>query len=331
MEKNFLSVEEVLIDESFLSWYFHKSPGKVQEWNDWLAANPQQQPLFNEAVHIMSLLHVREKEVPVEAIESAYQRLDASLDELEKGQAPVHSIKRNRRWWWMSAAAIFILFAGLATFKFMGNHKTTIAAQYGEINKQLLPDGTEVVLNANSTVTLGKNWADDADREVWLKGEAFFHVTKTSNHNRFIVHADKMDVIVTGTKFNVITRDGRSSVLLTEGSVTIRLKDGKEVIMKPGDFVEFNNDQLEMKPVNEEAILAWKDNNLYFDNTPMTEAAKIISEHYGIKVTLADQQVKERSLAGIMQNNNLDVLLKSLEAMDFRITRKEDEIIISTP
>ena len=154
---------------------------------------------------------------------------------------------------------------------------------------------------------------------------------KTAHHNRFIVHTDQMDVIVTGTQFNVITRNDRSSVLLTEGSVTIRSKDGKEIMMKPGDFVEINNNGLEKKTANEEAILAWKENKLIFENTPMTEAAKLISEHYGIKVTLADQQVKERPLSGIMQNDNLGVLLKSLEAMDLKITKKDNEIIISTP
>jgi ferric-dicitrate binding protein FerR (iron transport regulator) len=113
--------------------------------------------------------------------------------------------------------------------------------------------------------------------------------------------------------------------------VIIRSKNGKEILMKPGDFVELNNNNLEKKSANEERILAWKENKLFFENTPMPEAANIISEHYGIKVTLADDQVKERQLYGIMQNDNLDVLLKSLETSDLKITRKDNEIIISTP
>jgi len=330
MEKIFKSVEDVLADESFLSWYYHPAPEKEKEWNNWLAAHPDQKLLVEQALATISLLKIKEEPVSQPVIESAWQRLDASIAGPSKEVAPVVQIDRSRRWWKIAAAAVVILSVGLSIWKFTASPKTVLASNYGEVINHQLPDGSEVILNANSSVTLGKNWEDGSDREVWLKGEAFFHVTKTSHHNRFIVHASQMDIIVTGTQFNVVTREDRSSVLLTEGSVIIRSK-GKEVVMKPGDFVEINNDQLQKKPVKEEVILAWKDNNLFFDDTPMTEAAKIISEHYGVKVTLADQQVKERSLGGIMQNNNLDVLLRSLETSGLKITKKENEIIISTP
>jgi ferric-dicitrate binding protein FerR (iron transport regulator) len=330
MKKIFVSVEDVLADESFLSWYSHGSDEKLQEWNNWLAENPDQRPLIDEAVHIIDQLP-KESGVSSSRVESAWNRLHAELDNNDKRETPVFQINKPRRWWWVAAAAVILVFAGLSIFKFTGNRPTTLAANYGEISSHQLPDGSQVMLNANSTVTLGTNWEEGNDREVWLKGEAFFHVAKTAHHNRFIVHTEQMDIIVTGTQFNVITRDDRSSVLLTEGSVTIRSKDGKEIMMKPGDFVEINNNELEKKPANEEAILAWRENKLIFENTPMTEAAKLISEHYGIKVTLADQQVKERPLSGIMQNDNLGVLLKSLEAMDLKIIRKDNEIIISAP
>jgi ferric-dicitrate binding protein FerR (iron transport regulator) len=330
MEKFFKSREDILTDESFLSWFYHPTPEKEQEWKNWLALHPDQKLLVDEALALLSGINIKEDHVPSSAVETAWQRLDASINDSNKEKTPVFQIKTSRRWWQIAAAAAIILFAGLSIWKFTGNKKTVLAANYGEITNHKLPDGSEVILNANSSVTLGKNWEDGSDREVWLKGEAFFHVTKTSQHNRFIVHANQIDIIVTGTQFNVVTRDDHSSVLLTEGSVVIRSKDGKETLMKPGDFVEINNNQFERKPANEEMILAWKENNLIFDNTPMPEAARIISEHYGIKVTLGDQQVKERPLTGFMQNNNLDVLIRSLQELDFKITKKDNEIIISS-
>ena len=331
MEKFFKSVEDLLTDESFLSWFYHPTPEKEQEWNNWLALHSDQKLMIDEAIAILSRLNIKEEHVPSTAVDTAWQRLDASINGPDKEKTPVFQIKPSRRWWRIAAAAAIILFAGLSIWKFTGNKKTALAANYGEIANHKLPDGSEVILNANSSLTLGKNWEDGNDREVWLKGEAFFHVTKTTHRNRFIVHTDQMDIIVTGTQFNVVTRDDRNSVLLTEGSVVVRSKDGKETLMKPGDFIAINNNQLEKKPANEESILAWKDNKLFFDNTTMPEAARIISEHYGIKVTLGDQQVKERPLGGLVQNNNLDVLIRAFEAMGFKITKKDNEIIISTP
>ena len=334
MKKIFNSVDEVLADESFLAWYNRTSEEKVTAWNNWLASNPEQQPLIDDAIATMSYLDIKPNHVSNDQLESAYQRLNTLLNKKtveSTTPAPVVSMYKSSSWWKFAAAAVVVLAVGLTFWKFSGENRTRLAAQYGETAKHKLPDGTEVMLNANSTVTLGKNWETGKDREVWLNGEAFFHVTKTSEHDRFIVHADMMDVIVTGTQFNVITRNHHSSVLLTEGSVTIRSKDGKEIHMTPGEFVELNNNELQKKTANEESILAWKENKLIFDNTPMPEAANIISEHYGIKVTLGDEQVKERPLNGFMQNDNLDVLLKSLETSGLKITKKDNEIVISTP
>jgi ferric-dicitrate binding protein FerR (iron transport regulator) len=118
--------------------------------------------------------------------------------------------------------------------------------------------------------------------------------------------------------------------LLTEGSVTLHTKDGKELAMKPGDYVEMDNQFVERKEVKEENILAWKENRLAFDSTPLKDAAQMIGYHYGVKIILKDD-VASNSLTGIMSNNNLDDLLKAIEvAADIRITKTDKgEIVFS--
>jgi transmembrane sensor len=201
---------------------------------------------------------------------------------------------------------------------------------YGEVRSNALPDGSTMILNANSNATLSNDWKDGNDREVWLNGEAFFKVAKTPQKSRFIVHAGDLDIIVTGTQFNVLNRDGKTTVLLTEGSVILHTKDGKELAMKPGDYVEMDRQLVELKQVKEDNILAWRENRLAFDNTSLKEAAQMISYHYGVKITLEDN-VSNVPLTGIMANNNLDDLLKAIEAVaNVRITRTDKgEIIFS--
>jgi ferric-dicitrate binding protein FerR (iron transport regulator) len=330
MEKNFKTVEDVLADETFLAWYFSESGETVQAWEKWVAAHPEQQLLVDEAVKFMSQVQLREKELSGDRVDLAAERLNVAV-KMQRDATSVVSIERSRsRWWIPVAAAILILIAGGIFWKYSLSGKETITASYGQLSQNQLPDGSEVLLNANSSVILGKNWKDEGDREVWLKGEAFFHVKKTSSHNRFIVHAYQMDVIVTGTQFNITTRDNRNNVLLTEGSVTILAKDGKTLQMVPGDFVEIKDNKLEKRTANGDAILAWKNNQLLFESTPMTNVAKAINEHYGVKVTLADEGIKTETLSGIMANNNLDVLLRSLEAAkNYKITRTDNEITIA--
>lgn len=331
MIKNFQQVEDVIGDEDFQTWFAGQpNPG----WEEWLAANPSQAPLVKQAVAFMNDIKVKELSVPQGEIAKAYQQLTERLDREGQGSTPVISIKRQRIKRWMSvAAAVLLLAAGFSIWKYTQPADPSLGTAYGQISTHKLPDGSIMMLNANSCATLGKDWKEGNDREVWLNsGEAFFHVKKTPQKNRFVVHTNDLDVIVTGTQFNVLTRDNKTSVLLTEGSVTIRTPAGEEIKMVPGDFVEIDHNNLEKKKANEESILAWKDNRIIFDNTPIAEAARMIQEHYGMKVIIADSSLNGKTLNGMMPNDNLEILLRSIEATnEFKITRKDTEILISMP
>jgi transmembrane sensor len=238
---------------------------------------------------------------------------------------------------WMAAASVLILLlSGLLLTKFFRSQRPEVKTEYGQISQQHLPDGTEVIMNANSRLTYSSGWKDGTDREVWVNGEAFFHVTKTPMKSRFIVHTDRFDVIVTGTQFNVVNRNNKANVMLQEGSVIINTKDGKTLHLVPGDFVEFNNsDKLEKMPVKDDSLLAWKEQKLVFNKTPMKDVATIINEQYGIPVKLAvgDECPYMQTVSGIMPNNNLDVLLQALVATsEFKVTRVTgvDTIIIKS-
>jgi len=324
---NFSSPEDVIADEKFLAWYFSKDEQAVTNWEHWLSSNPDQKPVVEEAVQLMGNLSIQEAGVPLQHTQKAYEDLQHRIDE-----KVIPITRYKRRWWIGAAAAVLIIALGLAFFMNQPAPQSSVVAQYGQTRTQQLPDGSVIMLNANSTVKYGKEWTPDCDREVWLKGEAFFQVAKTQQKNRFIVHTGELDVIVTGTRFNVWTRDNKTSVLLTEGSVTIRTPDGKETKMIPGDFVEISNNTLEKRKGNEESVLAWKESKLLFDRTPVPEVCRIIYEHYGVKVTITDSSLNEQTINGMMQNDNLDLLLQSLEATNnFRITRKDKEIFISKP
>ncbi|PZR24860.1 MAG: hypothetical protein DI535_20460 [Citrobacter freundii] len=327
MIRSFQRVEDVIENEDFQAWFAGK---QVSGWEEWLAANPTQAELVEEAVEFMKNIKVNEMPVPAEQIAEAHARLKQRL-ERDAQETPVIPIKHNRfKRWIAAAAAVLILATGAYFFKF-SQREPSVSTAYGQIASHQLPDGSVMMLNANSSAKLGKDWKD-CDREVWLNGEAFFHVKKTPQKNRFVVHTNDLDVIVTGTKFNVWTRDNKTSVLLTEGSVTVRTLAGDEIKMQPGDFVQIDNKTLEKKKANEESILAWKDNRIQFENTPVREAAKMITEHYGVKVTVDDSLPQAMTLSGMMPNNNLDILLRSIEATnEYRIIRKDTEILISKP
>jgi ferric-dicitrate binding protein FerR (iron transport regulator) len=328
---HFQSIEEVLADENFLAWYFKSDKTKAHFWELQLLQHPEWSPIVTESIEWLRQKQVKEKDVPPEQIAAAEARLQRQLLAAPVVEMPA----RKRGWWKIAAAAAVLIIAGLSYWSVSNNasDKTILGSTYGSISDYQLPDGSQVILNANSHISMNKEWKSSGVREVWIDGEAFFRVQKTPQKSKFIVHTNGMDIIVTGTQFNVINRDDEISVLLTEGSITVKTPNGKEAHLKPGDFVKVENNTVAKKEVSAEKVLAWKQAKLVFDNTSMAEVATIIERYYGVKVVFADSDISEKRIgAGVMPNDNLDVLIKSLEATgNFVIKKVDNEIVISNP
>jgi len=324
------TVEELLTDESFLAWYFNTDTEAVEKWNNRIAHDTALRKLTDEAADLLTTIKIKEQSVDAQRLKYAEQKLMETTASAGHSRAAAKVVsmqprKINIKWW---AAAAIILLSSLGIWQYVRITNThAIQTAYGEVRNVTLPDGSQVMLNANTTINY-RNWKQNSDREVWIRGEAFFHVKKTVQKNRFIVHTGDFDVIVTGTQFNVNNRHDKSNVLLKEGSVTVH-NQSHDMNMKPGDYVESDNTDLRKKDVNSAQVLAWTDHKFIFDNTPMKEVASLLTEIYGIKVTLTDEATASSTISGFMPNDNLDVFLQALEALSiYEVVRSEKEIQI---
>lgn len=272
-------------------------------------------------------LSLKEKELKPGQLTLALDRLLASIGRLKDGRAPVIRLRLPKRW--IAAASILLIVAGLYGRHWWLSRRDMQYTNYGEVRTNQMPDGTEIITNANTHLVYPKHWKDGEDREVWLSGEAFFHVSKTPLRSRFIVHTDHFDIIVTGTQFNAVNRPDKASIMLQEGSVTLVGADRSEIKMRPGDFVEYRDQGLYKAPVKEDSILAWKDRKLILNNTPLRQLVEIIKENYGVTVQPAGEATGNKTISAILANDNLDVLLQALEATgDFKVIHDNQTIII---
>ncbi len=323
MENDYLSPEEFLCDESFIDWIKSSDSNNAGRWEQWIEKNPGKQHLVDEAFELYKILYVKEFLRP-EQLLSAEEKILETIEPAEP-EVKVFSIRR-----WMVAAAVAAIFVAAALMFNRGSRQEKIESHFGEIVKNILPDGSEVMLNANSRVRYNPGWDSTMEREVWIEGEAFFHVAKMAKHKRFIVHTDRFDVVVTGTQFSVVNKAEVSNVVLKEGSVTVEAKNGKVVYMRPGDFIELRDDALTQKKVTAEQALAWMEDKLFFDQTPLAEVIKVISEHYGVAIELADTGLSAETISGVIPNNNLDTVLKALGAVsDLSIERKGNHVLLT--
>lgn len=141
-----------------------------------------------------------------------------------------------------------------------------------------LSDGTRVMLNANSTLEYPASFDDAEVREVRLKGEAHFEVTKNP-HRPFVVKAGEMQTQVLGTIFDVKAyRKDAPKVTLMQGKVKVSNAD-TEVEMHPGQTATLQSDKIVVSKASPSAS-DWLEGDFDMDQVTLAEAMSDIGAWY---------------------------------------------------
>ena len=150
-----------------------------------------------------------------------------------------------------------------------------------------LSDGTRVMLNANSTLEYPASFDDAEVREVRLKGEAHFEVTKNP-HRPFVVKAGEMQTQVLGTVFDVKAyRKDAPKVTLMEGKVKVSNAD-TEVEMRPGQTATLQADKIVVSKASSSAS-DWLEGDFDMDQVTLAEAMSDIGAWYNKTVVFQSQ------------------------------------------
>ena len=178
------------------------------------------------------------------------------------------------------AVAAAILLAITITF-LLTKTGTTISTGLSEQELVILPDGSEVKLNANSTLSYNeKGWAQN--RKVNLRGEAFFDVT---SGNSFSIATETGVTTVLGTSFNVKSRLETLDVFCFTGKVNVTVSE-ESIDLTPGMTVRFEKEDLvrsETKDVKDGP--SWMDGITKLDDVPFPVALEELRHIFGVTIT----------------------------------------------
>ncbi len=333
------TAKDFAADEDFVKWVKDPDPHIELFWQQWLLQHPEKKLTLEEARQIVHLIDFEDRADTEQRVKAILDRINATTHRLK----PVPLPSKNLSLWssvsgWQKIAAslIGILLISTLIFFFYKSQPLEYRTAFGEKQEIILPDSSRVILNANSRLTVNKGW--DSEREVWLEGEAFFSVRKKKTTNgekgadylKFTVHTHTMDVDVLGTEFNVSDRRLNTVVVLNSGKIQLKLPNKTEnIIMKPGDLVEMEDQKLIKKIVDPKVYNAWTNNEWILNDLTLREVALKIEETYGVKVIINNTDKTAHILAGIVPTDNLDVLLKVLSTtLNIKITQHKDQIII---
>ena len=263
---------------------------------------------------------------------------------------------------------VFVVFATGAIYFFSKKKITeaiaseaisSVATKNGNRTNIVLPDGSQVWLNAGSNLDYDNSTFNKGLREVSLNGEAYFDVVKNAE-KPFIIHTKKMDIKVLGTSFNVrsYSNEKFAEAALIRGSIEVTLKDrDQKIILKPNEKISVANEEAKTEAKPEKAALvksnparipqfevkeikpnptyniigeiAWTQNKLYFEDENLEDIGHLIERWFGKKVTIANESLKSVHYTGNFENETMeDVLsyLKLSKPFNFRIGN--DNVVI---
>lgn len=150
-----------------------------------------------------------------------------------------------------------------------------------------LSDGTRVMLNANSMLEYPASFDDAEVREVRLKGEAHFEVTKNP-HRPFVVKAGEMQTQVLGTVFDVKAyRKDAPKVTLMQGKVKVSNAD-TEIEMRPGQTATLQSDKIVVSRASS-SVSDWLEGDFDMDQVTLAEAMSDIGAWYNKTVVFQSQ------------------------------------------
>jgi len=289
-----------------------------EELFNWKNESKENQLLYNQVKEDIELINLNKSMNKVN-VESAWEKVENRIQEDEL-KLPEVEEKKTRFVFSpvlkYAAVALLLLSIGFFTTKIYQN-VTTQNVNYAYASKSeqgkeiILPDGSEVVLNADSKIAYPKEFAAN-ERKVTLHGEAFFDVTKNTE-KPFIIEAEEAEVRVLGTSFNVnadIPGD-KVEVFVETGLVQLsRKKNGEEkVLINPGDVGVLNSNLLIKEKNKDQNIIAWKTKELVFRDDKLDNVIQTLNKVYNVSIECTNQEVLNLKYTSTFRNQDIDNVL----------------------
>ncbi|MEM7572797.1 MAG: FecR domain-containing protein [Bacteroidota bacterium] len=327
---------ELITNDDFLQFVLSPTPELVAYWSRLADDDPVEAELQAEARKSIQALHTHfQHQVPSqEETAAAYQRFLTRNEKVTQNRSSQGYFR-----WIAAAAAVIILVVGFTKFLPTAEPSTSwiaVSTLFGEQKTVMLPDGSEVILNANSQLRYpAGEWNGIQERRVELEGEAFFKVQRQTEGSPFIVESGGMEVEVLGTQFNVYQRGYESEVILAEGLVAIRYKDTlgqvQSIELEPGDRITYSGaaNAVPTPHTDLNSLLSWKEGYLVFRDQTLEEIADRLQEIFGHPLLISNPDLAKRQLTISTPTNDINQFFQTLKALapsDFTIEQRSDSI-----
>lgn len=354
------TVEDFVLDPWFRKWVLRPDKETHLFWDTWAEKHPEKVPLLKEArvllLHLPQVKHaLNEKE-----IDELWHAIDHQMEEgtfpIASGQQviPLHATAilerhtniniKERKWdhhrIGRVAASVLIVLSFCLSY-FLANEKEVVVlptlvkkeTSWGQRSTIFLNDGTEVNLNAGSSIAYYKGFTQK-ERVVTLHGEAFFSVAKDTKRP-FRVFTGDIVTQALGTSFNVQAYDpDQVKIALVTGKVSVdntgKDRDKQLIILSPGEEAHYQSEKgISKNNFDPKRVLSWKEGVIYFRDADEATVFNTLERWYGVKIRKKNHSAKVWDYTASFHNQSLEHVLMSVGyAMDFEFEISQKSVVI---
>jgi transmembrane sensor len=187
----------------------------------------------------------------------------------------------------------------------------TFATAHGEQRSWLLPDGTRLDLNSDTTVTVRYN---RSERLVQIdRGQALFHVAH-ENARRFRVAAGAIGIIAIGTEFDVFRKSGSTLVSVVEGRVAVfsgaapraaapAALPAQAISVGAGEQARSDADAppARLPEARVQQAVAWVQRQIAFERRPLGDVTEEFNRYSSVPIVIESDRLRALPISGVFR------------------------------
>lgn len=207
----------------------------------------------------------------------------------------------------------------------------TLTTPRGGEYKVILPDGSQVWMNAGSSLRFPTRFSG-TERTVYLNGEAYFDIAPKAAQPFFVETKNGMKVAVLGTGFNIMAYEDESAVntTLVSGKVKVISADGKNVTLAPAQTASLSrgNGQLNVAAADISKVTAWKEGMFEFDDDDISTVMRQLARWYDVEVKFSGPVPDKHYTGSIRRQSTLSQALRILKTAGIGFKIEGRQIVV---
>lgn len=279
---------------------------------EWLGEDDQRKQFYEEVSLSWQLAGAEGPAVEEGELDDEFERLQQKLKNADK-QKDIRNYSMPS--FYKSLAIVLLLIStgwGLYQWYVAPGTKAPVAIFFsvqsqGGMQKVLLPDSSLLFSRGAADFTFHQN---EQQRKLAFSGLGFFEIARQENRP-FFIQLKEATIKVLGTSFLVkAVEDESLEVGVESGKVEVLFK-GQRFLLGSGEKWQLGTDKkARVLLIADPNYLSWKNRKLQFQDTPLAEVFPALERHYGIRVSVTNQEILGCRFTGTFEDVSLEKLLE---------------------